>query len=343
MATTHPARPDHPPTPAPARRRRWVAACGSTARRPSCARTRSAPARASSPPTARSSCAPASTPAGRRRTSSSSTSRRAATRSGGARSTGRSARRTTTGSAPASWPTAPRRTSTPRTCIIGADPAHQRRLRVYTETAWASMFARNLFRRPSAGGPRRLRAELHDHLRPVVQGRPGHGGHPHRDRDPGPPRADGDPHRRHRVRGRDQEVGLHGHELPHAGRGRPADALVGQRRQGGRLGRVLRPSRDGQDHAVRRPGAQPHRRRRARLGRRTASSTSRAAATPRPSASPRCTSPTSSRRPSASGRSSRTSTSTPTRASSTSTPSGSPRTPAAPTRSTSSATPTRPG
>jgi phosphoenolpyruvate carboxykinase (ATP) len=35
-------------------------------------------------------------------------------------------------------------------CLIGAAPAHQRRLRVYTETAWASIFARNLFRRPSA-------------------------------------------------------------------------------------------------------------------------------------------------------------------------------------------------
>jgi phosphoenolpyruvate carboxykinase (ATP) len=34
--------------------------------------------------------------------------------------------------------------------LIGADPAHQRRLRVYTETAWASMFARNLFRRPTS-------------------------------------------------------------------------------------------------------------------------------------------------------------------------------------------------
>jgi phosphoenolpyruvate carboxykinase (ATP) len=32
--------------------------------------------------------------------------------------------------------------------LIGADPAHRRRLRVYTETAWASIFARNLFRRP---------------------------------------------------------------------------------------------------------------------------------------------------------------------------------------------------
>ncbi len=34
--------------------------------------------------------------------------------------------------------------------FIGADPAHRRSLRVYTETAWASIFARNLFRRPSS-------------------------------------------------------------------------------------------------------------------------------------------------------------------------------------------------
>jgi phosphoenolpyruvate carboxykinase (ATP) len=35
-------------------------------------------------------------------------------------------------------------------CFIGAHPQHRRSLRVYTETAWASIFARNLFRRPSA-------------------------------------------------------------------------------------------------------------------------------------------------------------------------------------------------
>src|SRR5258706_6020851 len=35
-------------------------------------------------------------------------------------------------------------------CFIGAHPAHRRSLRVYTETAWASIFARNLFRSPSA-------------------------------------------------------------------------------------------------------------------------------------------------------------------------------------------------
>ena len=33
-------------------------------------------------------------------------------------------------------------------CFIGAHPDHRRSLRVYTETAWASIFARNLFRRP---------------------------------------------------------------------------------------------------------------------------------------------------------------------------------------------------
>ncbi len=34
---------------------------------------------------------------------------------------------------------------------IGAHDAHRRSLRVYTETAWASIFARNLFRRPPRG------------------------------------------------------------------------------------------------------------------------------------------------------------------------------------------------
>ncbi len=35
-------------------------------------------------------------------------------------------------------------------CFIGAHPAHRRSLRVDTETAWASIFARNLFRRPTS-------------------------------------------------------------------------------------------------------------------------------------------------------------------------------------------------
>ena len=35
---------------------------------------------------------------------------------------------------------------------IGAHEAHRRSLRVYTETAWASIFARNLFRTAAARG-----------------------------------------------------------------------------------------------------------------------------------------------------------------------------------------------
>ena len=46
-----------------------------------------------------------------------------------------------------------------------------------------------------------------------------------------------------------------------------ADALVGQRRAGRRPGDLLRPLRHRQDHAVGRPRAEPHRRRRAWLGR----------------------------------------------------------------------------
>ena len=72
-------------------------------------------------------------------------------------------------------------------CFIGAAPAHRRSLRVYTETAWASIFARNLFRRPTADQLARLRAELHDHLRPVVPGRPRDRGDAHRDGHPRPP------------------------------------------------------------------------------------------------------------------------------------------------------------
>jgi phosphoenolpyruvate carboxykinase (ATP) len=34
-------------------------------------------------------------------------------------------------------------------CFIGADKDHRRSLRVYTQTAWASIFSRNLFRRPT--------------------------------------------------------------------------------------------------------------------------------------------------------------------------------------------------
>ena len=77
---------------------------------------------------------------------------------------------------------------------------------VITETAWASIFARNLFRRTTADRARRLRRRIHDHLRAVASRRTPPPRAPARDGHPRPPRADGDPHRRDRVRGRDQEV-----------------------------------------------------------------------------------------------------------------------------------------
>ena len=88
----------------------------------------------------------------------------------------------------------------------------------------------------------------------------------------------------------------------HARRGRPADALRGQRRRGRRLGRLLRPVGDRQDDALGRPASAASSATTSTAGATTASSTSRAAATPRRSASPRCTSRTSSRRRAGSGR-----------------------------------------
>ena len=70
-------------------------------------------------------------------------------------------------------------------------------------------------------------------------------------------------------------------ERPAAARGRVPDALLGERRRRRRRRALLRPLRHRQDDALRRSGARADRRRRARLGRPAASSTSRAAATRR--------------------------------------------------------------
>ena len=101
--------------------------------------------------------------------------------------------------------------------------------------------------------------------------------------------------------------------------GRDADALLGQRRPGGRRGDVLRPVGHRQDDAVGRSQAHAARRRRARLVATTASTISRAAATPRPSACPRRPSPRSGPPPTASAPCWRTSSSIPARACPTST------------------------
>ena len=66
-------------------------------------------------------------------------------------------------------------------CFIGAAPAHRRSLRVYTETAWASIFARNLFRRPTRAtswpaSPRTSRSSASRRSRPTRRPRaPGPG------------------------------------------------------------------------------------------------------------------------------------------------------------------------
>ncbi len=128
----------------------WAAPSAATCRPPSCTRTPSATARASSPPTGRSWSAPG-------------------------RHTGRSPEDKFIVAEPTSeakiwWGTVNRPISEAhydrlrarlveyaatrdlyaQDCFIGAAPAHRRSLRVYTETAWASIFARNLFRRPTA-------------------------------------------------------------------------------------------------------------------------------------------------------------------------------------------------
>ena len=57
-------------------------------------------------------------------------------------------------------------------------------------------------------------------------------------------------HRRHRLRGRDQEDRLHRPQLPAAARGRALDALLGERGQGRRRRDLLRPLRHRQDDAL---------------------------------------------------------------------------------------------
>ena len=107
-------------------------------------------------------------------------------------------------------------------------PAHQRRLRVYTETAWASIFARNLFRGPSPAELVGFEPNFTIICVPSFKADPETEGTRTETAILVHLAADGDPHRRHRVRGRDQEARVHGHERPDARRGRPADAQLGQ-------------------------------------------------------------------------------------------------------------------
>jgi len=61
-------------------------------------------------------------------------------------------------------------------CFVGADPAHRRALRVTTETAWASLFAENLFIRPAAEDLARFRPDFEVFNAATLRADPGRDG-----------------------------------------------------------------------------------------------------------------------------------------------------------------------
>ena len=196
-------------------------------------RTRSRAARACSPRAGRSSSTPASTPAARRRTSSSCASPARRTASGGATSTAELAEEKFVGL---------------RDKVVA-----------YLERAAGALRRRRVRRRRPRASDRRAR----DHRPPVPRALREDAVHradattssttfeadalvlhaPALEAEPeedgtrsgtfvvAAPDAHGGADRRHVLRGRDQEVDLHGDERPAAARGRPADALLGERRR----------------------------------------------------------------------------------------------------------------
>ena len=138
------------------------------------------------------------------------------------------------------WPSA--RCSS-RSASSAPHPDYRRSLRAYTETAWASIFCDNLFLRPAADDLNGFRPNFTIIDAPSFLADPERDGHAQRDRHPRPSQPRGDHHRRHPVRRRDEEGRLPDHELPLARRGRAADALVGQRGRGRRRRRSSSASR----------------------------------------------------------------------------------------------------
>ena len=149
----------------------------------------------------------------------------------------------------------------------GADRAHRIGVRVITAHPYHALFAKTMFIDLRARRARGLRAAgaRPAHARPRGGSRGGRHAHRHVHRPAsGPHRA---ARRRHVLRGRDQEVDLHGDERPAAARGRLPDALLGERRRRRSCRDLLRPVGHGQDDALGRPRARADRRRRAWLGR----------------------------------------------------------------------------
>ena len=187
----------------------------------------------------------------------------------GRRQRRRSPRSTSTGCARRSSSTsAPATTSTSIDAFAGADPTHRIAVRVVTGSPYHALFAKTMFIDPTEDELRDFEPQALVLHAPEVEADPDADGtrtgtfvvlHP-------------DPHRgadrRHVLRGRDQEVDLHGDERPPAARGRLPDALLGERRRRRRRRDLLRALGNGQDDALGRSRALADRRRRARLGRR---------------------------------------------------------------------------
>ena len=198
-------------------------------------------ATAGSPRAGRSSSTRACTRAARRRTSSSSASPARRSGSGGATSTSRSPRTSFDGLRAKVVSYLEQRDLYVVNAFAGADPAHRLAVRVVTASPWHALFAKTLFIDPTAD-------ELAEHEpqalvlhAPEVEAEPERGRHAERDlrRPPSVARRGAD--RRHVLRRGDQEVDLHGDERPAAARGRPADALLGERRRRRTRRDLLRP------------------------------------------------------------------------------------------------------
>ena len=138
-------------------------------------------------------------------------------------------------------------------CYAGADPRYRLPVRIITEQAWHSLFARHMFIDvPDVGRPAGAHAGVHRHRHAGSARGPGGTRHELRSLHPAELRQEAGPDRRHELRRGDQEVDLHRHELPAAAAQRDVDALLGQRRHRRRRGALLRPVGHRQDDAVER-------------------------------------------------------------------------------------------
>ena len=118
-------------------------------------------------------------------------------------------------------------------CYAGADPRYRLPVRIITEQAWHSLFARHMFIDDARTrlACRRTTPEFTVIDMPGLHAEPARPRHQLRGVHPAQLREEAGADRRHELRRRDQEVDLHRDELPAAAARRALDALLGERRQ----------------------------------------------------------------------------------------------------------------